>query len=241
MPKKAMPKTKKVKSYQVIFQKLAEIKNYKKEILSFSLGAIVMFGLCVSCCPQSKKANLENRVKVLENQVFLLQQRKKMTPPCLKGPKKITRKTTFNENEYKPYAQKGNFNLSGNACNMLPDNLECPKKVYVFLNPVTSYSNEWYEKHWAGNKLIENPDKRAWTYHKKAIVEENGNFTFTDLPQGEYYIGAELCAKKIDAPTEKCRPIRMGDKITVNSSLQDVSIPVVYSENESNRPCGCQK
>ena len=241
MPKKAMPKTKKVKSYQVIFQKLAEIKNYKKEILSFSLGAIVMLGLCVSCCPKSNKEKLENRVRILENQVFLLQQRNKMPPPPFK-PKKKSRKVAFNESEYKPYAQKGDLSLSGNACNMLPDNLECPKKVYVFLNPVTSYSNEWYKEHWAGNKLIENPDKRAWTYHKKAVVQENGDFVFSNLPQGEYYIGAELCAKQIDMPNEKCHPLRLGDKITVNASLQDVSIPVVHKENPtSKRPCGCQK
>lgn len=60
----------------------------------------------------------------------------------------------------------------------------------VLLNPVTSYSNQWYEQHYLrGNNLDPGEaDKRLRNYIQKTTADAEGRFIFKDVPKGNYYL-----------------------------------------------------
>lgn len=56
------------------------------------------------------------------------------------------------------------------------------------MNPVTSYSNEWYEKLYVQGKNLEAADPRIWDYTKTDIADGEGQFVFKNVPLGSYYV-----------------------------------------------------
>lgn len=138
----------------------------------------------------------------------------KQVGTCAKCPPVWKRVVPFNIEEYKPYDTTGTLTLSGNICDALPKGMNCPEKISVFINPKTSYSDEWWTKHWNGSFGITKPDKQALKYNKQTTTDKNGNFTFSHLPTGSYYVGAEVCSKN---PKQKvCRPMRLGTLVKMD-------------------------
>ncbi len=60
----------------------------------------------------------------------------------------------------------------------------------VQLNPVTSYSNQWFEEHYSKQNPIALGDPRQQQYIRKKIADGSGRFEFKDVPAGEYYVVA---------------------------------------------------
>lgn len=58
----------------------------------------------------------------------------------------------------------------------------------VILNPVTSYSDEWYVRAFIGKAWLEDADVRLWSYAQKTISDGSGRFMFRRVPNGEYYV-----------------------------------------------------
>lgn len=58
----------------------------------------------------------------------------------------------------------------------------------VMLNPVTSYSIEWYEKSYLTGKKITQADSRINPHCIVKTADAGGNFTFKNVPPGEYFI-----------------------------------------------------
>ncbi|WP_428309263.1 hypothetical protein [Hydrocarboniphaga sp.] len=58
----------------------------------------------------------------------------------------------------------------------------------VLLNPVTSYSLQWYEDAYQRNVLLEAYDPRLEPYLRKTIADADGRFTFDGVPAGEYFV-----------------------------------------------------
>ena len=158
-------------------------------------------------------------------------------------PREAKKRIPFPEEEYISYAKPGNFILAGNVCKKLPKGLICPKDVYVFVNPVTSYSKEWYHRHWIGREILEEPDRRAWWFHRSGKADAQGRFVLTHLPNGVYYVGAEMCAKSAENPHDrKCTPLRLAAKVHVYQDQMKVSPEVVFKGEPvfQGGGCGCR-
>lgn len=61
----------------------------------------------------------------------------------------------------------------------------------IILNPVTSYSNQWYDAYLL-NKSLTEPDPRYDQYVIKTIADADGKFEFINVPPGEYYLVAPV-------------------------------------------------
>jgi len=61
----------------------------------------------------------------------------------------------------------------------------------VILNPVTSYSLQWYEEARLKHPM-EDPDPRLRRYVREVIADADGRFEFTNVPAGDYYLSAPL-------------------------------------------------
>lgn len=97
------------------------------------------------------------------------------------------------------------------------------QKVYgrqtrLYLNPVTSYSRQWYQASYLGGRKMAKADLRLFNYLRFTTSDASGHFAFYGVPAGRYYlIGVVRCgqacgydtprnirvAKEIDVPKDK--------------------------------------
>lgn len=95
----------------------------------------------------------------------------------------------FPENEYKSLATTGTATVKGQAfLKTRGGDVKVAAGNEVILNPVTSYSNEWYQIFYLQHTPMEQPDERLWLYAKKTIADGDGRFTFKNVPAGDYYV-----------------------------------------------------
>lgn len=69
----------------------------------------------------------------------------------------------------------------------------------VYLFPATSYSDFWYQTNYVSQLPIAPPDSRQMEYTKITQGDGNGNFEFTDVPPGRYYVSSKVMWQ---APTQ---------------------------------------
>lgn len=62
----------------------------------------------------------------------------------------------------------------------------------VVLNPVTSYSRQWYEQAYLGGQRLSDPDMRAADALIKTQADGSGNFRFDNVPPGDYYLTSSV-------------------------------------------------
>lgn len=99
------------------------------------------------------------------------------------------RLAVFNEAEYAPYVGEGTVSIYGDAfLKTRGGDVKKGAGNEVFLNPVTSYSTEWFERTIIGGQPLEAADPRALKYHRKTRADGDGKFEFEKLPPGEYYL-----------------------------------------------------
>ncbi len=140
--------------------------------------------------------------------------------PVLKCPTPVARKVAFNPEQYAPYTGKGNAVIEGKACFTLDDGSEkCFANANVFINPVTDYSDEWYNRGWAGREFLAKADERAFTFNKMVKTDANGNFKFTELKPGSYYVGAVVCQPKAK-DAKSCSMARYASKVTMKNRVK---------------------
>lgn len=83
--------------------------------------------------------------------------------------------------QYNALRRMGFATISGYVENRL-------KYKSIMLEPVTSYTKEWYKKSVKDNVKLEIPDNRVFHYAKLAISDKDGKFTFHNVPVGKYYM-----------------------------------------------------
>ncbi len=62
----------------------------------------------------------------------------------------------------------------------------------VFLNPVTSYSKQWYHESYLRNAPMAEADLRLSDYVVSTQADAEGKFEFKNVPAGEYYLTTTL-------------------------------------------------
>lgn len=132
--------------------------------------------------------------------------------------KAVIRRIPFPEDEYKTLARSGKGTIKGSIYIMDDNN----KRVYgkntrLYLNPVTSYSKQWYEQSYIGGYSMEKSDKRLFNYLKFTSSNSRGRFAFYGVPSGSYYlIGMVKCGSACGY--ESVRNIRVAKEVTINDN-----------------------
>lgn len=146
---------------------------------------------------------------------------------------RVKREVKINPKQYKPYGKKGKSSIFGRFCvnDVNDENTICLKGQLVVLNPVTDYSTEWYLRNWGGNEALEEAHEIAKAHNKIVYTNENGDFSFDELPPGEYYVGGEFSPCKIKLKDFVYKYGRYGFKATVGKNeKKQVILEKLYQE-----------
>jgi hypothetical protein len=100
------------------------------------------------------------------------------------------RLAAFSQTEYAPYDRPGDASISGSASlrsdeGNVTSGGGCKE---VVLEPVTSYSTEWFDHEVMKNERLGPPDPRALTYRRTTQMDSTGHFHFEQLPAGSFYL-----------------------------------------------------
>lgn len=95
----------------------------------------------------------------------------------------------FPDHEYSQLAKDGNSTLRGQIfMKTRGGDIKFGAGQEIILNPVTSYSDQWYEEHYRKGMALSPMDNRQQTYLRKKISDGSGRFEFKNIPTGEYYV-----------------------------------------------------
>jgi len=171
----------------------------------------------------------ENNVKA-EVKVVVPEEKKPAPKTATCPPLKLEpRKVEFIEAEYAPYAGEGHAVIEGAACFELADGTtKCFENADVFINPVTTYSDEWYSRHWVGNERLAPADERAVAYNKMIKTGKDGKFKFDKLKPGSYYVGFTFCMPE-GKEVKKCTCSRYASKVKMKNLVR-TTLKKVYPE-----------
>ncbi len=87
----------------------------------------------------------------------------------------------------------------------------------LYLNPVTSYSKQWYVESYLGGHRMQKADPRLFNYLRFTAADKEGNFAFYGVPSGSYYlIGTVKCGTSCGYESEKS--IRIATRVTVQGN-----------------------
>ena len=84
----------------------------------------------------------------------------------------------------------------------------------LYLNPATSYSDQWYRESYIGGYKMEKADSRLFNYLRFTAANSDGKFAFYGVPSGSYYlIGTVKCGTECGYDTPK--NIRIATKVSI--------------------------
>ena len=87
----------------------------------------------------------------------------------------------------------------------------------LYLNPLTSYSEQWYNESYLGGYKMTKADPRLFNYLKFTASDANGKFAFYGVPSGSYYlIGTVKCAEECGYNNGKM--IRIARKVRIQGN-----------------------
>lgn len=131
----------------------------------------------------------------------------------------------FPVEEYRHLKKIGRSTVSGTIYlqNSHNDQKIMGKKVKMLLNPVTSYSRQWYQESYLGKYKLSPVDKRLYKYLQSSYSNENGQFDFFGIAQGNYYLIATVsCAQ--ECGFDKKETIRLVKEVFVGSGVTKVEL-----------------
>jgi hypothetical protein len=124
----------------------------------------------------------------------------------------------FPASEYYGLARTGKGTISGT----IYVNDTYGKKIVgsgtrLYLNPVTSYSNQWYSASYVGGAKMQKADSKLFNYLRFTASDTNGKYAFYGVPSGSYYlIGTVKCGTECGYDTPKS--IRIATKVSVSGN-----------------------
>jgi len=125
----------------------------------------------------------------------------------------------FPQAEYAKLPMSGTGTVTGRAFLKRGGDILSAAGERVLLNPVTSYSNQWYTLSYIGHNQLEPPDPRINKYIRATTADSQGRFTFRNVPPCDYYIitvvSWQLPAADQEAPASQ--GARLCKRITVKN------------------------
>jgi hypothetical protein len=137
----------------------------------------------------------------------------------------IIERMPFPVGEYNRLSKRGRSTVSGSIYLENSHNSQkvMGKKVKLYLNPVTSYSEQWYQESYLGGYKMSKTDKRIYNYLKFTMSNGSGKFNFFGVPRGDYYlVGTIKCAK--ECGFSKSTTTRLVKKVSVGSGVTNVQL-----------------
>lgn len=130
----------------------------------------------------------------------------------------LVQRNSFPESEYNSLAKIGKATVLGHIYISGANGSKVyGKQTRLYLNPVTSYSTQWYKKSYLGGAKMSKVDSRLFNYLKFTTSDSSGKFEFLNVPSGSYYlIGVVKCGKQCGYSSIK--NIRIAKKISVFGS-----------------------
>ena len=124
----------------------------------------------------------------------------------------------FPESEYYRLARIGKGTVKGTIyVKDYYDKRVLGASTRLYLNPITSYSEQWYEESYLGGHKMQAADPRLFNYLKFTASDKNGNFAFYGVPSGSYYlIGTVKCAE--ECGYESMKNIRIATKVSISGN-----------------------
>jgi hypothetical protein len=125
----------------------------------------------------------------------------------------IVKRIAFPADEYSQLKSMGNGTVKGTIYIRYNGKQINGRQTRLYLNPVTSYSNQWYRESYLGGHKMGKSDPRLFNYLKFTASNNNGEFAFYGVPAGSYYVVGTV---KCDACGGK--NIRIAKKVRVGSA-----------------------
>lgn len=127
---------------------------------------------------------------------------------CATPQKQVSqRQAPFIESEYAPYAITGTATIKGQAFTKTRGgDVKFAAGNMISMNPVTTYSTEWFNRNVLSGEFLSPSDTKIDPFNKTTIADGNGNFKFTNLPAGEYYIVTNIIWEVPSAPAGYLKP-----------------------------------
>ena len=169
-----------------------------------------------------KNPSLGNRVKVPTKRPAV----EEVSPPVTRVSRnEVMERISFPVGEYKYIKKRGRSTVSGTI--YLENSHTTAKikgqKIKLWLNPVTSYSRQWYEESYLGGYKLSKTDKRLYNYLKFTYSDKSGKFNFFGVPAGDYYLtGTISCSKECGFNQKKS--IRLVREVSVGSGVTRVNL-----------------
>jgi len=102
--------------------------------------------------------------------------------------KQTLQRPVFPIEEYKKLSASGTGIVEGQGfLKTLGGDVKKAAGEEIVLNPVTSYSNFWYENSYLKGHPLSTYDQRYEDYWITTIADGDGKFKFSNIPPGEYY------------------------------------------------------
>lgn len=115
------------------------------------------------------------------------------------------KRVPFLISEYKKLNRRGKGTIRGKIYIQDAYNVNIlGSQTRLYLNPMTSYSNQWYKESYLGGNKMEKADQNLFNYLKFTASNINGEFAFYGVPSGKYYlIGTVKCSEACGYESEK--------------------------------------
>ncbi|NPA51081.1 MAG: hypothetical protein GXO02_05580 [Epsilonproteobacteria bacterium] len=129
--------------------------------------------------------------------------------------KRFVQRIPFPELEYKSLPRTGNGVIEGDIYLVKKDGTKIiGRNASLYLNPVTSYSTQWYKESYLKGAKMSPVDKRLYKYLRYTTSDSKGHFIFERVPTGSYYlIGSFKCSK--ECGFDKPKSVRVVKKISI--------------------------
>jgi hypothetical protein len=137
----------------------------------------------------------------------------------------VIERMPFPVNEYKHVRTRGSSTVSGTVyLENSHSSLQVKgQKLKLWLNPVTSYSRQWYEESYLGGYKLSKTDKRLYNYLKFTYSDNSGKFNFFGVPTGDYYLTATMSCGQ-ECGYSKNKSIRLVREISVGRGVTTVDL-----------------
>lgn len=179
----------------------------------------------------TRNEHVASRVTVPQNRPTIAQaDDNKTAPKTEENTTPVVRHETmermpFPVDEYRHLSKRGRSTVSGTVYleNSMTGEKIRGKKIKLWLNPVTSYSQQWYQQSHLGGYKLSKADKRLYNYLKFTYSNGSGEFNFFGLPRGNYYLtGAISCSQ--ECGFNESKTIRLVKEISVGSGVTTVNL-----------------
>ena len=139
--------------------------------------------------------------------------------------RELIERMPFPVEEYRHLSKRGRSTVSGKIfiTNRFTSDDITKSKVKLWLNPVTSYSRQWYNEVYLGGNKLTKIDKRIFNYLKFTYSSADGHFNFFGIPSGEYYLTATIQCS-IECGYRKNKSLLLVKKVYVGRGKTEVDL-----------------